>query len=83
MREVAYLKSADLYAAFKAVPVFWQSPTGCEEEDAVRLLRLRSEWFKSIGRFGFNEFPPHPLLPKSTMCDTVLTKSGGSEVHMN
>ena len=81
MRAVGALKSADLHAAFRRVPAFWRSPTGCEEQGAVRLLELRSAWFRAIVRHGFNAPLMSPLLPKSLMCDTVLTKGGGSRLQ--
>ncbi len=83
MRTIASLRSADLHGAFRRVPVFWQDPTGCEEQAAVRLLELRSAWFKSILRHGFNALPACPLPPSRLMCDTVLTKSGGPKLEAN
>ncbi len=82
MHAIASLRSVDIYAAFRRVPAFWLSVTGCDEEGAVRLLELRSEWFRALVRRGFSASPAQPLFPSGLMCDTVHTKSEGIRAHM-
>ena len=80
---IASLKSFDIHAAFRRVPVFWLSIAGCDEEAAARLLEARSEWFTVLMRRGFNATQAHPLLPSGPMCDTMLTKSEGTRVQLD